>query len=230
MHVCRGEGRGQRQGRSRSGRWANHERRMKNRAVGHGSALRHVNEPPEAGPVPAATAAKHLRPRLPRPASLKPRAAGPPADRAGAGESPSPIASRRTLVLGRRAKGNLRAADTLVQPAIMLRRRFSRYPRPAPRAPACSASWRHVLAGAKEQVPAASLSGVGAALHLTAEGRPAAGVPRPQLRARGPLRAKRRQGRAGAAISRAPEPAHRRGGTYLRTSAPRGGPANQLMP
>ena len=72
-------------------------------------------------------------PSPPRAAPVKPRAARPPTDRAGAGESPSPIASRRTLVLGRRAKGNLRAADTLVQPAIMLRRRFSRYPRPAPR-------------------------------------------------------------------------------------------------
>ena len=200
------------------------------RAVGHGSALRRAKEPPEAGPVPAATAGKHLRPRLPRPAPVKPHVAGPPADRAGASESPSPIAGGRTLVLGRRAKGNPRAADTLVQPAIMLRRRFSKYPRPAPRAPACSASWRHVLAGAKEWDPAASLSGAGAALHLMAEGRPAAGAPCAQLRARGPLRAKRRQGRAGAAIFRAPEPAHRRGCTYLRTSAPWGGPANQLMP
>ena len=202
---------------------------MKNRAVGHGS-FRHANRPPAAGLMPAATAGKHLRPRLPRP-RLPQVVGGLPARRqSGTDESPSSIATAWTLVLGRRAKGKSRTADTLVQPAIMLRRRFSKYPRPAPRALACSASWRHVLAGAKEQVPAASLSGVGAALHLTAEGRPAAGVPRPQLRARGPLRAKRRQGRAGAAISRAPEPAHRRGGTYLRTSAPRGGPANQLMP
>ena len=189
----------------------------------------HANGTPKAGLMPAATAGKHLRPRLPRPRLPQVAGGRAAADRAGASESPSPIASRRTLVLGRRAKGKSRTADTLVQPAIMLRRRFSKYPRPAPRAPACSASWRHVLAGAKEWDRAASLSGAGAALHLMAEGRPAARVPCPQLRARGPLRAKRRQGRASAAIFRAPEPAHRRGCTYLRTSAPWGGPANQLI-
>jgi len=56
----------------------------------------------------------------------------PPADRAGAGESPSSIAGGRTLVLGRRAKDNSRAADTLVQPGITLRQPFSKHPRPAP--------------------------------------------------------------------------------------------------
>ena len=74
------------------------------------------------------------------PARVKPRAAGPPADRAGASESPSPIAGGRTLVLGRRAKDKSRAADTLVQPGSTLRQQFSKHPRPAPRAPARSAS------------------------------------------------------------------------------------------
>ena len=105
---------------------------MTNRAVGHGSRFLHANEPPEAGPVPVATAGKHLRPRLPRPASLKSRAACPPAGRAGASESPSPIAGGRTLVLRRRAKDHSRTADTLVQPATTLRQRFSNHPRPAP--------------------------------------------------------------------------------------------------
>ena len=74
------------------------------------------------------------------PAPVKPRAAGPPTDRAGASESPSPIAGGRTLVLGRRAKDKSRAADTLVQPGSTLRQQFSKHPRPAPRAPARSAS------------------------------------------------------------------------------------------
>ena len=110
------------------------------RAVGHRSRFPHDNGPPEAGLMPAATAGKHLRPRLPPHAPVKPRAAGPPADRAGASESPSPIAGGRTLVLGRRAKDKSRAADTLVQPGSTLRQPFSKHPRPAPRAPARSAS------------------------------------------------------------------------------------------
>ena len=36
------------------------------RAIGHGS-FRHANRPPEAGPMPAATAGKHLRLCPPRP-------------------------------------------------------------------------------------------------------------------------------------------------------------------
>ena len=90
--------------------------------------------------MPAATAGKHLRPRLPRPRTRQAVGGRPPADRAGAGESPSPIAGGRTLVLGRRAKDKSRAADTLVQPGSTLRRPFSKHPRPAPRAPARSAS------------------------------------------------------------------------------------------
>ena len=96
-----------------------------------------LRTPPARCPLqrPASTSAASLAPK-----PVKPQAAGPPADRAGASESPSPIASGRTLVLGRRAKDKSRAADTLVHPGSTLRQQFSKHPRPAPRAPARSAS------------------------------------------------------------------------------------------
>ena len=62
------------------------------RAIGHGS-FRHANRPPEAGPMPAATAGKHLRLCPPRP-RLPQVAGGPPAQ-----TEPEPIMSGTTRTL-----------------------------------------------------------------------------------------------------------------------------------
>ena len=119
-------GGGQRQGRSRSrGRWAIHERRMKNRAVGHGSRFLHANRPPEAGPMPAATAGKHLRLRPPRP-RLPQVASGPPA------QTEPELIMRGTTRSLRQARIELPTREAAVQGGSSTRCNPRRLPSPLP--------------------------------------------------------------------------------------------------